>query len=186
MYNTKFPDWDIATSQSAASYSGNLAYAYAKRGQVLLMEKWASEHPQVKCVSCHPGWTDTPGVEAAYGTKKKYLQPLRTLWQGSEGIIWLCLAPSLALESGAFYLDRMPQVKHMAGPFFTQGGFTKNSLKEVDDMINRLGEMSHEVLAPSSSSSVPAHGLLDAMEAPIEVSRVLPREALGAVRVRIG
>ena len=29
--------------------------------------RWAAEHPKVKCISCHPGWTDTPGVEAAYG-----------------------------------------------------------------------------------------------------------------------
>lgn len=178
MYTTRFPDWASATSACAASYSGNLAYAYAKRGQVLLMERWALEHPQVKCVSCHPGWVDTPGVEAAYGTKKKYLRPLRTIWQGTEGIIWLCVAPSAALETGAFYLDRMPQVKHMAGPFFSQGRFTKNSTMEIDDMIVRLGEMSHEVLAPSQKSpvpSVPSQGLLDAMDISIDLNRFMGR-----------
>lgn len=36
---------------------------------------------QVKVVSCHPGWTLTEGVEAAYGDSKRYLQPLRSLWQ---------------------------------------------------------------------------------------------------------
>lgn len=69
----------------------------------------------MKIVSCHPGWTSTPGVDAAYGSSQSYLEPLRTLWQGSEGIIWLLVAPASKLESGAFYLDREAQVKHMGG-----------------------------------------------------------------------
>lgn len=44
MYTTKFPDWEVAASTSCAiadnsKYSGNLAYAYAKRGQVPLCEE---------------------------------------------------------------------------------------------------------------------------------------------------
>ena len=58
MYNTKFPAWEVATALTG-EYDGNLAYAYAKRGQVLLCERWAEEHPKVKFVSCHPGWTAT-------------------------------------------------------------------------------------------------------------------------------
>jgi dehydrogenase/reductase SDR family protein 12 len=54
---------------------------------------------------------DTPGVESAYGESKRYLEPLRTLWEGSEGIMWLCVAPAEQLEGGAFYLDRSPQVR---------------------------------------------------------------------------
>ena len=42
MYNTKFPAWEVATSLEG-EYNGQLAYAYAKRGQVLLCERWASE-----------------------------------------------------------------------------------------------------------------------------------------------
>jgi NAD(P)-dependent dehydrogenase (short-subunit alcohol dehydrogenase family) len=34
---------------------------------VLLAERWAAEQPGVKVVTCHPGWTLTDGVEAAYG-----------------------------------------------------------------------------------------------------------------------
>jgi len=148
MYNTSFPDWATATATGTATYSGNLAYAYAKRGQVLLMERWAADHPKVKCVSCHPGWTDTPAVDEAYGDQKKYLEPLRSPWEGSEGISWLCLAPAEKLETGEFYLDRMPRVKHMAGPFFTEGSYTKNTAAEVDVMVSKLGEAAGEVLAP--------------------------------------
>ena len=37
------------------------------------------------------GWTLTSGVESAYGSSKSYLEPLRTLYQGAEGIIWLAI-----------------------------------------------------------------------------------------------
>jgi dehydrogenase/reductase SDR family protein 12 len=77
MYNTKFPTWGIATS-NAGKYNGQLAYAYAKRGQVLLCERWTTMYPKLKFVSCHPGWVDTEGVNAAYGKQKKYLEPMRS------------------------------------------------------------------------------------------------------------
>lgn len=54
--------------------------------QVLLAERWAKEFPAVKFVSCHPGWCDTAAVELAYGAQKSYLEPMRTTWEGAEGI----------------------------------------------------------------------------------------------------
>jgi dehydrogenase/reductase SDR family member 12 len=106
MYNTKFPEWEDATATGNAAYDGQFAYAYAKRGQVLLCERWSKLHPTVKVVSCHPGWTDTGGVDAAYGSNKSYLEPLRSLWEGSEGIVWLCVAPVDQIEGGGFYLGK--------------------------------------------------------------------------------
>ena len=96
------------------------------------------------------GWTLTPGVDAAYGESKSYLQPLRSLWQGAEGIIWLAVTDKVsALQGGAFYLDRSPCVKHMAGPFFTEGSFTKNSREEVDNMMENLEKWSNAATRPS-------------------------------------
>jgi hypothetical protein len=58
MYNTKLPDWSTLTSYSrqtteerrakapSYTYDGNLVYAYAKRGQVLLAEVWSNEFPE--------------------------------------------------------------------------------------------------------------------------------------------
>ena len=127
----------------------------------------------ISFVSCHPGWTDTPGVDAWLGKNKGALRPLRTLWQGTEGIAWLCtckrdelkvshLTPPnpLALpyyplhsipplpvpptplphKNGAFYLDREPQTKHIAGAFFTEGSYTKNSGAEVEAMMKALAD----------------------------------------------
>lgn len=137
MYNTKFPQWAVATGQ-LGDYDGQFAYAYAKRGQVLLCEEWTKQYPSLKFVSCHPGWADSDGVTSAYGDSKKYLAPMRTLWEGSEGIIWLLVVDRNEIESGAFYLDRSPQVKHMSGPFFTEGSFTKNTPEEVENMMSNL------------------------------------------------
>lgn len=148
MYNVAFPDWNVAASLPDGSgelpeYDGQFAYAYAKRGQVLLAEYWtqsegrkaaANEKP-VSFVSAHPGWTATQAVKDAYGDSASWLEPMRDTWQGAEGICWLCSMPVSKIESGAFYLDRTPQVKHMAGPFFTEGSYTQNTGEDVRRMI---------------------------------------------------
>ncbi len=141
MYNTKLPGWEHMAStheNSEKGYSGNLAYAYAKRGQVILAERWAQNFPNVKVVSCHPGWTLTDGVEAAYGSQKSYLEPMRSKWEGAEGIAWLVSVDSAQIESGGFYLDRQPQPKHIAGSFFYEGSATKNSTEEIDMFMENL------------------------------------------------
>ncbi|KAL3921974.1 MAG: hypothetical protein SGILL_002460 [Bacillariaceae sp.] len=142
MYNRPFPDWATATSSEGAThdYDGNLAYSYAKRGQVLLAEEYTKLYPDVTTVSCHPGWTATPAVDDAYGDSKKYLEPMRTMWEGSEGISWLMGAKKDEMESGAFYLDRSPQRKHLSGAFFSEGSFSKNSQAEIDEMMAKLKE----------------------------------------------
>ncbi|KAL3915066.1 MAG: hypothetical protein SGILL_005820, partial [Bacillariaceae sp.] len=139
MYNRPF-DWATATQTEGAKhdYDGNLAYSYAKRGQVLLAEEYTKLYPDVTTVSSHPGWTNTPAVDEAYGDQKKYLEPMRTMWEGSEGIAWLMGATKNDMESGAFYLDRSPQRKHLSGAFFSEGSFTKNTQEEVDDMMAKL------------------------------------------------
>eukprot|EP00927_Polykrikos_kofoidii_P048967 TRINITY_DN43122_c0_g1_i2.p1 TRINITY_DN43122_c0_g1~~TRINITY_DN43122_c0_g1_i2.p1 ORF type:complete len:523 (+),score=79.35 TRINITY_DN43122_c0_g1_i2:77-1645(+) len=155
MYNTKFPDWETACSLKG-DYDGQFAYAYMKRGQVLLAEQWAKAEPLVKCVTCHPGWANTEAVDKAYGSNKSLLEPLRTPWEGAEGMCWLLACPSHLIQSGAFYLDREPQVKHMAGPFFTEGSYTKNSDVEVADMMEKL-EAWTEGGRPSVEESIARH-----------------------------
>ncbi|KAL7516626.1 hypothetical protein ACHAWX_001621 [Stephanocyclus meneghinianus] len=142
MYNSKFPSWEMAASSGdyESKYNGNLAYTYAKRGQVLLAERFAKDYPEVTFLSCHPGWTKTSGVDAAYGDQAKFLNPMRTTWEGSEGICWLTATPKKNLKSGAFYLDRAVQTKHIAGLFMSEGSFTKNSEEDVDAMLKHLQE----------------------------------------------
>ena len=142
MYNHNWPGAARAGSTDGHPYDGNMAYVYAKRGQVLLAEQFSSKVPGIPFVSCHPGWTDTPAVEQAYGKSKKLLEPMRTPWQGTEGIAWLCACDRSKLQGGAFYLDRKPQVKHLAGAFFSEGSFTKNTPAEINEMMLTLQTMS--------------------------------------------
>lgn len=141
MLITKFPDWATATSTNNGKYDGTNAYSYAKRGQVLLAEQWAKEIPDVTFVTCHPGWAATNAVDEAFGENKKYLEPMRSTWQGAEGFCWLMSTDKNNLTNGAFYLDRKLQKKHIAGPFMTEGGYTKNSQAEVDEIMKNLKEL---------------------------------------------
>jgi dehydrogenase/reductase SDR family member 12 len=157
MYYTKFPEWDVALSRKYSkggrSYDGQEVYAYSKRGQVLLCEQWAKMYPSVTFVSCHPGWVDTAGLRAAYGDNVSLFEPLRSPSEGAEGITYLLVAPSAHLQSGGFYLDRTPRVKHMAGPFFTEGSYTKNSEEEVAEMMRGLYASCVGMLGRSSELS---------------------------------
>mmetsp|Transcript_31840 Transcript_31840/g.82466 ORF Transcript_31840/g.82466 Transcript_31840/m.82466 type:complete len:268 (-) Transcript_31840:102-905(-) len=149
MYNTKLPSWRSLTcsDEVANKYDGTMAYAYCKRAQVLLAEQLAEAESSVPpaekitYVTAHPGWSSTPGVDAAFGDQSKWLQPMRTPWQGAEGMCWMMIADSKELEAGAFYLDRAPQTKHIAGPFFSEGSYTKNAPKDVSDMMGKLAEV---------------------------------------------
>jgi len=113
------------------------------------MEEVTKLHPNIKFVSCHPGWTQTEGVDAAYGDRKKWLEPLRTPWQGCDGICWLTAVKGQELEGGAFYLDREPQRKHLAGAFFSEGSFTKNSSEQVAEMMEKLEMWSSSATRPN-------------------------------------
>jgi len=92
-------------------------------------------------VTCHPGWAATNAVDEAFGENKKYLEPMRSTWQGAEGFCWLMSTDKNNLKNGAFYLDRKLQKKHIAGPFMTEGGYTKNSQAEVDEIMKNLKEL---------------------------------------------
>mmetsp|Transcript_66398 Transcript_66398/g.151939 ORF Transcript_66398/g.151939 Transcript_66398/m.151939 type:complete len:332 (+) Transcript_66398:2221-3216(+) len=146
MYNGKMPSWDVLASTGAAVklYNGQMQYVYCKRAQVVIAEALAEQERSrpnpITYITAHPGWTDTPGVAAAYGKQAKYLQPLRTLWQGAEGICWLC-ATAEKVEPGAFYLDRAPQPKHLPKHCCVPAGFTVNSPEEVVSVLHQLQEL---------------------------------------------
>jgi len=146
MYTSRMPSWDVLASKgaSAKSYNGQMQYAYCKRAQVVIAEALAeqerSKSDAVTYLTAHPGWTDTPGVAAAYGKHAKYLQPLRTPWQGAEGICWLC-ATADEVEHGAFYLDRAPQPKHLSKQCCVPSGFTANEPDEVALVMRKLDEL---------------------------------------------
>jgi dehydrogenase/reductase SDR family protein 12 len=93
-------------------YRGSVAYARAKRAQVLLTQDWAAQLRDRGIVvhAMHPGWADTPGVEASLPTFRRILGPfLRTPEQGADTIVWLAASDAAAGSTGRFWLDRSPR-----------------------------------------------------------------------------
>lgn len=109
MYTQKL-DVD-AIEMSEADYSGTVAYARAKRGQVELVThlapRWA---PEVELHAMHPGWVDTPGIEAGIPGFGKVMGPLlRSAEQGADTMIWLAATGGDGAPPGRFWHDREPR-----------------------------------------------------------------------------
>lgn len=91
-------------------WNGSRVYAQAKRAQIDLVDEATDRAEAPLHVAMHPGWADTPGVEAALPGFRTTMGPLlRSPADGADTAIWLAAAPADALEAGAFYLDRRPR-----------------------------------------------------------------------------
>jgi NAD(P)-dependent dehydrogenase (short-subunit alcohol dehydrogenase family) len=93
-------------------YRGATAYARAKRAQVVLTRVWASKLRGTSVVAhaMHPGWADTPGIEASLPRFRVVVGPLlRTPEQGADTLVWLAAAPEGARSTGQLWLDRRPR-----------------------------------------------------------------------------
>jgi dehydrogenase/reductase SDR family member 12 len=121
-------------------YRGSVAYARAKRAQVVLTRVWASRLRGTSVVAhaMHPGWADTPGIEASLPRFRRFLGPLlRTPEQGADTLVWLSCSPEAARSTGELWLDRRPR------PFDRLPG-TKVSAEQALDLweaCERLSEV---------------------------------------------
>ncbi|KAJ3065556.1 Dehydrogenase/reductase SDR member 12 [Podochytrium sp. JEL0797] len=109
------------TARPAASFDGTLVYAQTKRQQIELTEFWAKKHPEIKFVSMHPGWADTPGVEESIpGFYNAMKTRLRTSDQGADTIVWAAVSNEVKnVRNGALLFDRHEVKQHV-----TFGGTT--------------------------------------------------------------
>jgi NAD(P)-dependent dehydrogenase (short-subunit alcohol dehydrogenase family) len=93
-------------------YRGSVAYARAKRAQVVLTERWARRWRDRGIVvhAMHPGWADTPGIAAGLPRFGTLIGPrLRTPEEGADTIIWLAASSEAVRSTGRFWLDRRPR-----------------------------------------------------------------------------
>ncbi len=118
-----------ALQMSEEGYQGAVAYARAKRAQVELVHylgpRWA---PDVVMHAVHPGWVDTPGVDAGLPGFGKLMGPtLRTPEQGADTMVWLATTSGLDRDGGPappglFWLDRAPRrTRYLPGTATTDG-----------------------------------------------------------------
>ena len=91
-------------------WSGPRAYARAKRAQVALVREWNRRAgADVTFSAMHPGWADTPGLEASLpGFRRLMGAILRTPAEGIDTTTWLATSPSATREAvgGRLLLDR--------------------------------------------------------------------------------
>ena len=96
-------------------FSGTTAYARTKRAQVVLTELWARrlDGRGVVVHSMHPGWADTPGLQASLPGFHRLVGPaLRSPQEGADTIVWLAAADEPARSSGGFWHDRRRRPTH--------------------------------------------------------------------------
>jgi dehydrogenase/reductase SDR family member 12 len=110
MYSQKL---DVATLESPDTYRPSIAYARAKRAQVVLTREWArrSAARGIAFHAMHPGWVLTPGVESSLPRFRRITGPiLRDPDQGADTCVWLALEDGL--DDGRLWLDRRPRSAH--------------------------------------------------------------------------
>ena len=135
-----FSGVDIDDLQNArGDYDGSKAYARAKRGLMILTERWSEQlrGSGVVVNAMHPGWADTPGVRTSLPAFHKLTRAvLRTPEEGADTIVWLAAAPEAGRVSGKFWLDREP---HLSVLFPGTGGNREQRDALVEE-LKRLTE----------------------------------------------
>ncbi|XP_071390312.1 dehydrogenase/reductase SDR family member 12 isoform X1 [Centroberyx affinis] len=97
------------------TFDGTMAYAQNKRQQVILTERWASQHEGIHFSSMHPGWADTPAVQLSMPDfHAKMKNKLRTEAMGADTTVWLAVSAAAAKHpSGLFFQDRKAVATHL-------------------------------------------------------------------------
>jgi len=90
-------------------YKGSVAYARAKRAQVVLARAWQRRAPDggIDFSAVHPGWARTPGVAESLPRFTRIVGPLlRSPAEGVDTLIWLATSPPGEPGGGQLWLDR--------------------------------------------------------------------------------
>lgn len=107
MYTERF-DLD-RLEMGPSAYRGTVAYARAKRAQVILAAQWQRRlGPSVASYSTHPGWVKTAGLQEALAGMARLGPLLRSPQQGADTIVWLVAEALAGLEvpQPGFWHDR--------------------------------------------------------------------------------
>lgn len=141
MYAARLQPQDLQSKQG--DYQGAQVYARAKRGLVVMGERWATRWKEqgITVHNMHPGWARTPGVEQALpGFTRVTNRILRTPEQGADTIIWLANATEAAKTSGLFWFDRRPHSTNLSI-------VTRTSKRDADTLEESLKQLASKYLA---------------------------------------
>lgn len=148
MYSQRIQPEDLEFEDR--EYKGTVAYAHAKRGQVLLTEMWAQrlKGTGVSVHVMHPGWAGTEGVATSLPAFNTVMRPLlRSPEQGADTMVWLAAAPELEGATGELWFDRRLAPKHL----FDR---TRETAADRNRLWERLVEITgSDFLDPGSGAS---------------------------------
>ncbi|XP_071778691.1 dehydrogenase/reductase SDR family member 12 [Centroberyx gerrardi] len=122
------------------TFDGTMAYAQNKRQQVILTERWASQHEGIHFSSMHPGWADTPAVQLSMPDfHAKMKNKLRTEAMGADTMVWLAVSAAAAKQpSGLFFQDRKAVATHL--PL----AFSRSSPQEEEKLQAMLEQLANK------------------------------------------
>ncbi|KAM4561457.1 dehydrogenase/reductase SDR family member 12 [Fundulus diaphanus] len=122
------------------TFDGTMAYAQNKRQQVVLTERWASQHKEIHFSSMHPGWADTPAVQSSMPSFHAKMQSkLRTEAMGADTVVWLAVSAAATQQpSGLFFQDRKPVATHL--PLAS----SRSSPQEEEKLLSTLEEFAQK------------------------------------------
>jgi dehydrogenase/reductase SDR family protein 12 len=94
-------------------YRRHVAYANAKRAQLLLSQHLAAAWPEVPMACMHPGWVATEAVARSMPVFHALTRPiLRDRAAGADTVAWL-IAREAPPEPGRFWFDRAVVPEHL-------------------------------------------------------------------------
>ncbi|KAM7406824.1 hypothetical protein PAMA_002843 [Pampus argenteus] len=94
------------------TFDGTMAYAQNKRQQVILTERWASQHKDIHFSSMHPGWADTPAIQSSMPSFHAKMQSrLRTEAMGADTVVWLAVSPAATKQASGLFFQGQKRAK---------------------------------------------------------------------------
>ncbi|KAK0154926.1 Dehydrogenase/reductase SDR family member 12 [Merluccius polli] len=120
------------------AFDGTMAYAQNKRQQVILTERWASQHKDIHFSSMHPGWADTPAVRLSMPDFHAKMQnKLRTEAMGADTVVWLAVSTAAGQQpSGLFFQDRKAVATHLPLAFSRSSPQDEERLQATLDQLS--------------------------------------------------
>jgi dehydrogenase/reductase SDR family protein 12 len=134
MYNVPL---DLARLQGGEPYDGTLAYAYHKRAQVALNAYWRDRlGHRARFYVMHPGWVDTPGVQASMPEFHRTLgRLLRSPEAGADTALWLAAERPTQPTSRGIWFDRGLRSEHLL-PGTRQGASAGKLVAYLDQQVD--------------------------------------------------
>lgn len=135
MYTARLDASDLELARR--DFDGSRAYAHTKRIEVILAGLWAERErgSGVSFASLHPGWVDTPGLQASLPAFHRVLRPLlRDAEQGADTAVWLLATSAAERHAGAFWHDRRPRPEHRVP-------WTRESRQERHELWTKLARL---------------------------------------------